>query len=208
MTMKTCALLFRLGLFGCAALGFAGCSFLKPSDLVVRSFVLTALPAPAEATAPAAVQTVGIGFVKVPGYLMANSLAMRQEGNEIVYLPNARWAERLDRGLQRVIAVNLTTLRPALQARLSAWRPEEVSAEIYVTIEQFDADALGGFVLTASWRVVSPGGGELRQAGRFHTTRQGQAPDADPLAATRLMSALVAELSQHLARDLDTAGLP
>jgi uncharacterized lipoprotein YmbA len=206
--MKTSAFLTRFVLLGFAALGFAGCSFLKPSELVVRSFVLTALPAPTEATAPPADRTVGIGFVKLPGYLLATPMAMRQGGNEIVYLPNARWAERLDRGLQRVIAANLTTLQPTVQTRLSAWRPEEVSAEVYVTIEQFDADALGEFVLIASWRIVSPAGGEVRQAGRFHTTRQGPAPDADPLAATELMSALVAELSQALARDLDAASAP
>ncbi len=197
--MKTSAFLTRLVLLGCAALGFAGCSFLKPSPLVVRSFVLTAMPAPAEVTAPAATRTVGIGFVNLPGYLRATSLAMRQDGNEIVYLPNARWAERLDRGLQRVIAANLTTLLPAIQTRLSAWRPEEVSAEVFVTIEQFDADALGEFVLNASWRVMSPGGGEVLKTGRFHTTRTGPAPDADPLAATRLMSTLVAEFSRTLA---------
>ena len=186
--MKTSAVLTRFFLLGFVALGFAGCSFLRPSDLVVRSFVLTALPVPDDAAAPAATRTVGIGFVNLPGYLRATSLAMRQDGNEIVYLPNARWAERLDRGLQRVIAANLTILLPAIQTRLSAWRPEEVSAEVFVTIEQFDADALGEHVLIASWRVVSPGGGEVLKTGRFHTARQGPAPNADPLEATRLMS--------------------
>jgi uncharacterized lipoprotein YmbA len=206
--MKTSVFLTRFVLLGFVALGFAGCSILKPSDLVVRSFVLTALPVSAEETDPVAVRTVGIGFVKLPGYLWATSLAMRQDGNEIVYLMNARWAERLDSGLQRVIAANLTTLLPAVQTRLSAWRPEEVSAEVFVTIEQFDADALGQLVLIAAWRVVSPGGGEVLKTGRFHTTRRGAAPDAEPLAATRLMSTLVAELSQALARDLDDTGAP
>jgi uncharacterized protein len=203
--MNTSAFLTRIVLLGGTALGLAGCSFLKPSELVVRSFVLTPLPAPAEMPAPAAARTVGIGFVKLPGYLSSSSLAMRQDGNEIVYLPNARWAERLDRGLQRVIAANLNTLLPAVQTRLSVWRPEEVSAELFVTVEQFDADTRGDYVLIASWRVVSPGGGEVRQTGRFHATRQGPAPDADPLEATRLLSALVAELSQALAQALEPA---
>jgi uncharacterized protein len=190
-------------LIGIAAFGVAACSAFKPSGVSPRSFVLTALPVPTEQPAPSSTRAIGVGFVKVPEYLLARSIAIRRDTNEVVYLETARWAERLDRGLQRVLAANLTTLLPAVQVRLSAWRPEEVSAEVYVVVEQFDVDIRGECVLKTSWRIMTPGGGEVRKAGQFRATRQGPAPDSDPGAATAVMSTLVADLSRALADGLE-----
>ena len=104
--------------------------------------------------------------MKLAAYLFNTSLAVRKGTNEIDYLPSALWAERLDTGLQRVLAANLATLLPTDQIRLSAWRSEDVSVEVYVAIERFDVDA--------SWprsarRLVAhplPGWGEYPQSGR------------------------------------------
>ena len=202
--MNPSALVPTFVLIGIVAFGVAACSALKPSGVSPRSFVLTALPVPTEQPAPSSTRAIGVGFVKVPEYLLDRSIAMRQDANEVVYLETARWAERLDRGLQRVLAANLTTLLPAVQVRLSAWRPEEVSAEVYVVVEQFDVDIRGECVLKSSWRIMTPGGGEVRKAGQFRATRQGPAPDSDPGAATAVMSTLVADLSRALADGLET----
>ncbi|MCL4179466.1 MAG: membrane integrity-associated transporter subunit PqiC [Verrucomicrobia bacterium] len=182
-------------------LALAGCSVLKPSGFTPRSFVLmpsSNLGAPLESSSG----SVGLGFVKLPGYLFGKNMAMRQGAHEVVYLPQAMWAERLDHALQRVIAANLTTLLPSCQVRLSAWRAEEVSAEVYLIVEQFDVDARGECTLKAAWRVVSPGGGQVHGAGQFQGRRPGPAPDTDPDGATASMSALAADLSRTLAEAL------
>jgi len=44
------------------------------------------------------------------------------------------------------------------QLRLSAWRNEDVTFEVYVIVLPFDIDATGRGVLTAWWRILSPGG--------------------------------------------------
>jgi uncharacterized lipoprotein YmbA len=201
--MKTSALGSLFIVAGIALLGVAGCGFLKPTGISPRSFVLTALSDSSQPPGRPPTRAVGLGFVKLPDYLHWKSMAMRRGANEVVYLETARWAERLDRGLQRVIAANLTTLLPALQIRLSAWRPGDVSTEVYVTVEQFDVDAGGQCVLIASWRMVTPAGEEIQDAGRFRATRQGPPPDSDPEGATRSMSELVAEISQSLAEALE-----
>ena len=111
-----------------------GCSFLKPAKATARHFVLTPLPAAQPPGVAPGALAVGLGQVKLPAYLFETSLAVRKGTNEIEYLPSALWAERLDTGFQRVLAANLAILLPSEHIRLSAWKSEDVAAEVYVTI--------------------------------------------------------------------------
>jgi uncharacterized lipoprotein YmbA len=189
-------------------LSLTGCfGFLKPAKSTARHFVLTSLPAAAPAAAPRGSVAVGIGPVKLPSYLFSTSLAVRTGTNEIVYLPSALWAERLDTGLQRVLAANLASLLPTDQIRLSAWQSADVSVEVHVAIERFDVDARGHGVLAAWWRILSPGGEKTLKAGESRLTRQGPPPDADPSGAVATLSELAADLSRQLAQTVEeTAG--
>jgi uncharacterized protein len=183
-----------------AGASLTGCSFLKPAHATERHFVLAPLPATERATATPGALAVGVGQVKLPAYLFNTSLAVRQGANEIDYLPRALWAERLDTGVQRVLAANLAALLPTDQIRLSAWRSEEVAAEVYVTIEQFDVDFSGRGVLVAAWRILAPGGAKTLKTGESRLSRQGPAPDANPSGAIGTLSDLVAEQSRQLAQ--------
>jgi uncharacterized lipoprotein YmbA len=186
-------------LAACACL--TGCfGFLKPAHETARHFVLTPLPAAGPMTAVPATLAVGVGQVKLPAYLFDTSLAVRQDTNEIDYLPLVLWAERLDAGIQRVLAANLATLLPTDRVRLSAWRSEDVGAEVYVSIEQFDVDTSGGGVLVARWRILSPSGEKTLKAGTSRFLRQGPAPGASPSGAVATLSDLLAEQSRQLAQ--------
>ena len=217
--------LARLLLALAAGLSLTGCfGFLKPAKSTARHFVLTSLPAAESAAAPRASVAVGIGPVKplvaadgsrrylrasVPvgigpvklaAYLFNTSFAVRIGTNEIDYLPSVLWAERLDTGLQRVLAADLATLLPTDQIRLSAWQSVDVSVEVYIAIERFDVDARGQGVLVAWWRLLSPGGDKTLKAGDSRLTRQGPLPDADPSGAVATLSDLAADLSRQLAQ--------
>ena len=101
-----------------------------------------------------------------------------------------------------MLAANLAILLPTDQVRLSAWQSEDVAAEVYVTIEQFDVDASGRGVLVAWWRILSPGGEKTLKAGESRLTRQGPPPDTDPSGAVATLSELVADFSRQLAQAL------
>jgi uncharacterized lipoprotein YmbA len=180
------------------SLCLAGCGFLKPSGITPRSFILTPL-AVAGAPAEKAAIEVGVGPVTVPGYLFKNSIAVRRGTNEIAYLDTAVWAERLDLGLQRVLAADLAALLGTDRMHLSAWRPQDVNVEVFVNVERFDVDQNGEGVLVAWWRLLAPGGAKELKAGRFRQARSGPAPQADPRGATATMSELAADLSRELA---------
>jgi len=182
--------------------GLTGCSFLKPAEATARYFVLK--PVPAAEPAPVASNTlaVGLGQVKLPAYLSSTSLAISKGTNEIEYLPSAFWAERLDTGFQRVLAVDLAAGLPNGQVRTSSWQKEDVAAEVYVTVEQFDVDVKGQGVLIAQWRILSPGGEKVLKAGAARLSRPGPPPAAGPSGAVATLSDLVADLSRQLAQAL------
>lgn len=193
-----------LALAACASL--TGCfSFLKPAYSTARHFVLAPLPAAGPATVTPGALAVGVGPVKLPGYLFDTSLAVREGTNEIKYLPSVLWGERLDTGVQRVLAANLASLLPTDQIRLSAWRSEEVEAGVYVAIEQFDVDSSGHAVLVAWWRILSPSGEKTLKAGECRFARQGPPPEANPSGAVATLSDLVANLSRQLAQAITEA---
>jgi uncharacterized protein len=185
--------------------GLTGCSVLKPAKNTTRQFVLTPLPATGQAATPAGSIAVGVGQVKLPAYLFDTSLAVRKGTNEIDYLTEVLWAERLDVSLQRVLAANLAILLPTDQIRLSSWRSDDVAAEIHVTIEQFDVDASGQAVLVAWWRILSPGGAKTLKSAQARLTRLGPAPETNPSGAVATLSDLVGELSRQLAQALQEA---
>jgi uncharacterized protein len=185
-------------------IGLTGCSFLKPAKSTTRYYVLTPIAATQSGSGSLA---VGLGQVKLPPYLFNTSLAVRKGTNEVEYLDSAVWAERLDAGFQRVLAANLAIVLPTEQVRLSAWRSEDVAAEVYVTIEQFDVDANGQGVLIAQWRILSPGGEKVLKAGGGRLSRQGPPPDAGASGAVATLSELVADLSRQLAQALKEAPL-
>jgi len=191
----------RLELALALSVSLTGCfGFLKPAKPTARHFVLSPLPAAESTATPSGGVAVGVGPVKLAAYLFNTSLAVRKGTNEIDYLPATFWAERLDTGLQRVLAANLATLLPTDQIRLSAWQNADVSAEVHVAIEQFDVDARGQGVIVAWWRVLSPGGEKTLKAGECRLTRQGPAPDANPSGAVATLSELAAELSRQVAQ--------
>ena len=179
--------------------GLCSCSFLKPAKSTTRYYVLTPLAAAQTGSGSLA---VGLGQVKLPAYLFNTSLAVRKGTNEVEYLDSALWAERLDASFQRVLAADLAVVLPTQQVRLSAWQGDDVAAEVYVTIEQFDVDNGGQGVLVARWRILSPGGEKVMNSGGSRLSRQGPPPDGGASGAVATLSELVADLSRQLAQAL------
>ena len=196
--IKRAAVLAVMVLFA----GVSGCSFLKPARSTARHYVLSPVPAIGATTVAPGSIAVGLGQVKIPAYLFNSLLAVRKGTNEIEYLPSTFWAERLDSGFQRVLAANLAILLPTDRISLSAWQRNEVVAEVYVTLEQFDVDATGRGVLVARWRILSPGGDKALKAGSSRLSRQGPPPDPGVSGSIRTLSDLVADFAGQLASAL------
>ncbi len=198
----------HLSVMACLLSGVSGCTFLKPAKSTARHFVLTPVSAIGSATETSGSIAVGLGQVRLPAYLFDSSVAIRQGGNELEYQPINFWAERLDSGFQRVLAADLAIVLPSDRIPLSAWQRDEVVAELYVTLEQFDVDVGGRGVLVARWRILSPGGDQVLKAGSSRLSRQGPSPEDDVSGSISTLSELVAEFARQLAQALKEATAP
>jgi uncharacterized lipoprotein YmbA len=135
----------------------------------------------------------------MPDYLLGTSLAVRQSATEIRYLETALWAERIDKGFERVLAGDLSGMIPTDQIRLGAWRADDVTVEVYVSVEQFDVDQAGKGNLVAWWRITSPGGAKVLKSGEARLTKAGKAPASDSQNIVTTLSELTADFSRTLA---------
>jgi len=190
-------------LLAVASVSLCGCLNLKPVPSAARYFVLATVPARnanSETNISERPPIIGIAPVKLPTYLLKNTLAVRKNPNEIEYLEDARWAEALNQGFLRALASNLAARALPDQIRLSAWHSEEVTLEAHISIEQFDVDVEGRGRLIAWWRILSPSSEQTVKAGQFQTSANGPRPTDDPGGAVATLSQMVADLSAELTR--------
>ena len=185
----------------------SGCMF-KPVTVSTRHFALA--PIPTSEPRPVA-QTgseqlsVGIGFVKMPSYLLRNSMAVRNGANEIEYLDDALWSERLDESFQRDLAANLADLLPSDSIYLMDWGHDQVMVAVYVSVQQFDVDISGHGTLIAQWRITAPGSGVPLKGGRARLDRNGASPRGKPEVIAKTLSDLAAQFSRDLAQSIREA---
>ena len=193
-----CAL--RLVIASFSGVLLTGC-LLKTATVPARHFVLA--PIPPDESGPAARDhaSVEIGFVKMPAYLLRDSIAVRNGLNEIEYLEDALWAERLDQSFQRALMADLCRPVAADNTLFAGTDRKKESVRIFITVHQFDVDTRGHGTLVAQWRIAAPDGNESI-SGHTSLARTGRPPRGDPAAIAATMSELTAEFSNELARSL------
>ena len=189
------ALLFGLGW------PVAGCLF-KHERVAARDFVLTAIPASESAPVAGRPLQVEVGFVKMPSYLLRESLVVRQSAGEFKYLENARWAERLDQGFRRTLTENLSFLLASAETHPSSAGGNESTLTISVDVQQFDVDTEGRGTLLATWRLTRSSSDEPVKIGHSQLKQNGPAPQGNPQAVTATLSDLTAQFSRELASEI------
>ena len=182
----------------------SGCMF-KPVTVSTRHFTL--VPIPISEPRPAALAnaenlSVGIGFVKMPSYLLRNSMAVRNSANEIEYLDDALWSERLDESFQRDVAANLADLLPSDSIYLTDWGHDQVTVAVYISVQQFDVDISGRGTLIAEWRITAPGSNVPLKSGRTRLERKGASPRGKPEIIAATLSDLTAQFSRDLTQSI------
>jgi uncharacterized lipoprotein YmbA len=197
--MKSFSWLCVFGVAGIAGLLSSGC-LLKPVSVSTRRFILAPIPASEDASTGAEQVSVGVGLVKMPAYLLRNSIALRKGTNEIEYLEEAVWAQRLDQCFQQTLAANLSALLPSDRIYLSTWERDQVSLRVSINVEQFDVDTQGRGTLIAWWRITAPGNDKVLKSGQARLARTGPAPRGRPEVIVTTLRALTGDFSRELAQ--------
>ena len=198
--MKTGFAFHRVLFMAMTAILLQGC-LLKTATVTPRHFVLASIPSNESAPVATGQVSVAIGFVKMPSYLLRDQLAVRTGANEIEYLENALWAERLDQSFQRALTVNLTQLLSSDGTRLTEFGLRQPAAKVFVTVQQFDVDTHGHGVLIAQWRISTPDSDAPLKSGDARMTR-GVSPRSNPQVIATTLSDLTADFSRDLAQSI------
>ncbi len=182
---------------------FFGCSSVRPVVDRTRFYVLTSLPSQPDSITPAGKSlAIGVGRVEVPDYLLPKQIALRRGNGEIHYSETLQWAERLDKGIQRVLGANLASLPGSANQVLTTWRRQDVSAEVYVSVQRCETGEGGEVVLETRWRVASPGAETTWRTGLAQITKKGPALASNPDGAVATLSEALADLSRQIAAAL------
>jgi len=176
-----------------------GCMFNRVTDSP-RHFVLT--PIQANGPAPVAKQhlSIGIGFVRMPEQLLQHSIAVQNGSNELEYLDNALWAERLDHCFERMLAANLSQLLSSDDVYLDDVGRDQVMVRVSVNVQQFVVDTRGTGTLIAQWQITAPGKDLPMKPGLARLTRKGAPPNGKPEVIATTMSDLAGDFSRQLAQ--------
>jgi uncharacterized lipoprotein YmbA len=192
-----CLLLMMSGL----GLLLGGC-VIKPARVPTRYFVLAPIPGREHAPAEAQPLFVEVPLVKMPSYLLRDSMVVRKGADEVVYLETALWAERLDQSFRQTLAENLSLLLASDRACLSAFERDRLVMRVSINVEQFDVESEGRGTLLAAWQLTAAGSDKPMKVGHTRLTRSASVPRGNPQAIAATLSALVAEFSRDLAQAL------
>lgn len=175
----------------CLGLALAACGSSPRNEY----FVLSApdLP-PGAADSP----SIGIGPIEVPEYLAREKIVFRKGPNALQVSDTQKWAEPLQHGVARLLALNLSSLSGSQNIRFFPWhsgRPPQYGVK--VTLMALDAGPEGA-TLTAEWLVYSPSGEAFsRNISRLKGPIEGEVNGASAAAA---YSQLLLELSEEIYR--------
>ncbi|HTL16830.1 MAG TPA: PqiC family protein [Patescibacteria group bacterium] len=176
-----------------------GCLFRK-SPVTVRHFILSPITTNEPQTAATEHLSVGIGVVKMPSYLLRDSLAVRNGDNEIQYLEGAQWGERLDQSFQRTVAANLSRLLSSDRVYSTDWARNQVLLRVFINVQQFEVDTKGHGTLVAHWRITAADTDKLLKHGTARLNRAGDSPKGNPGAIAVTLSELTFEFSRDVAQ--------
>jgi len=194
---RTCYL--SLLLIMCSLGVLLGGCVIKPAPVPTRHFVLA--PIPAHEHAPTITQplAVEVGFVKMPSYLLRDSMVIRKSADEVEYLETALWAERLDHCFRQTLAENLSQLLAADRTYVARVECDRMVVRVSVNVDQFEVDTAGRGTLLASWRLIAGGADKPMKIGQARLARTGASPRGKPEVIATTLSDLAAEFSRELA---------
>ncbi len=192
----------RVLILACAVGTVAGGCVMTPARVQTRHFVLAPVSRPEHALADGQRAPIAVASVKMPSYLLRDSMVVRRGEHEFRYLETALWAERLDQSFRRTLAQNLSVLLASGRAYVPIDGPNPAVMRVSVDVQQFDVDTEGRGTLIAEWRLTGAGGDKAIRTGQAHLTHSGPSPHGNPQAIATTLSGLTADFSRDLVQVL------
>jgi uncharacterized lipoprotein YmbA len=138
---------------------------------------------------------IGIGPVVVADYLNRLHIIYQTDNNSVIVAENDYWAEPLDKGIARVIALNLTQRNSARSFVTFPWRSDSIPRySLRLKIESLSRTASEAS-LDGAWEIFD--NSNKISVTRHHFTRSTSA-QSTPKALAQAYSKLLAELADEI----------
>ena len=178
----------------------AGCSFLEVKPDPSRFFALTSLPRTGQTAQDATVTNqliLGIGPIKLPGYLDRQQMVTRISQNRFAVAENDRWAEPLDENFSRVLSQNLSILLQTDRIVAYPWlRSQQPTYQVQVEVLRFERNEEQTVELWARWTILDDARKTIGRKESYLTKPVG---DKSTEASVAALSEAVADLSRDIA---------
>lgn len=133
----------------------SGCSILEADPDTSRYFVLSSTETSAPPSLSRSDIHIGIGPVKLPGYLDTQNIVRTGQGGAIEYVSDAFWAESLQDAFARALLYRTGARLGTAHAVSYPWySTTRVDFKVPVDVLRFEATADGRAVLDARWSVA------------------------------------------------------
>ncbi|WP_242604582.1 PqiC family protein [Legionella fairfieldensis] len=140
---------------------------------------------------------IGIVSITSPDYTLKPQVIIHCNAHQVKLEEFHRWAESLDKNIQRVIEANLITLLPGAAIATKPWdllfKP---NYQLQLNISQFDVDIDGNSILRADYLIYSAN--HLKRKGTLYYHLH--VPHATIAALVTSMNANLTHLTQDLAK--------
>ncbi len=144
--------------------------------------------------------SLGVGPISVPEYLNMREMVLNRSDHKLKLADFDRWAEPLDAGISRVVAVNLAVLLETQNVQVFPWRRDSIPEyAVRISVIQFAAHERDTR-LVAEYAITRPKTAESVS----HNIRQFTtvASTGDPESIAAAYSTLLLQLSEDIAAEL------
>jgi uncharacterized protein len=185
------------------ALSLTGCSsfFPKPAPNSSKIFVLfSPLQAAERQDSDHSGQiSLGVGPVRLPGYLDRREIVTRVAQNRFDLSENDRWAEPLDENFTHVLAQNLSILLGSDRIIAYPWPLDKrLRYRVEIEVFRFEVNSAGEAQLSARWSVIDQTGKSASNLKESLLARPAKEKSTDGSVAA--LSETVADLSREIAK--------
>jgi hypothetical protein len=185
-----------------AGLGIALCLVACGSSPPNQYYRLTPQASPGSTAEKPA---LGVGPVSIPDYLKRSGMVYSGGANQLLITEQQRWAEPLDEGIERVVAINLARLLNTDNLRLFPWQLDDIpDYAVQLVVLELDTEGPEA-LLVADWVIKRPAenASVTRRISRLrHPLPPGPVRPADLAPA---YSALFYQLSEEIGAAISAA---
>ncbi|MEH6517378.1 MAG: PqiC family protein [Halioglobus sp.] len=149
---------------------------------------------------------IGVGPITIPEYLNRNSMVYNRQGNKLDIAHYSRWAEPLEDGVSRVLALNLATILDTEDVQTYPWTQRRAPTyAVAVRILELDANAQRAR-LVAEWRLRERGedAEDIRRIAQLEQAMPGElSAENVALAYSELLASLSQKIADLISEDIN-----